>query len=58
MDTLIAAKLALRGGEFLIKDSEAADVFIPEEFDEEQVMMRDAVRDFVDTEIRDRKSVV
>ena len=29
----------IKGGEFLIKDQEAKDVFIPEEFGEDQLMM-------------------
>jgi alkylation response protein AidB-like acyl-CoA dehydrogenase len=42
---------ALKGGEFLIKDSHWQDVFIPEEFDEEQLMIRETVRDFVQNEV-------
>ena len=30
------AKEIIKGGEFLIRESKAEDVFIPEEFDEEQ----------------------
>lgn len=44
-------KEALRGGEFLIKETSAADIFIPEEFSEEQRMMAKATDDFVDMEI-------
>lgn len=50
MDTL-AKKQAINGGEFLIKDTEAKDVFIPEEFSEEQRMMAEATLDFVKKEI-------
>ena len=32
-------KEALKGGEFLIKDTDAMDIFIPEEFGEEQIMI-------------------
>jgi len=42
---------ALMGGEFLIKETDAADIFIPEEFSEEQVMMAQACQDFIDKEI-------
>ncbi len=42
---------ALRGGEFLIKETSADDIFIPEEFSEEQQMMAKATDDFVDMEI-------
>jgi len=41
----------LKGGEFLIKESAAADIFIPEEFNEEQRMIAQTCRDFTDTEV-------
>ncbi len=41
----------LKGGEFLIKDVDSEDVFIPEEFDEEQLMIAETCVDFVETEI-------
>ncbi|MCE2788683.1 MAG: acyl-CoA dehydrogenase family protein [Saprospiraceae bacterium] len=41
----------LHGGEFLLKDSDAQDVYIPEEFTEEQRMIQETVRSFVDQEI-------
>ena len=55
METL--EKEILRGGQFLVKESKCEDVFTPEDFSEEQIMMRDAVREFNDREIvahRDR----
>jgi alkylation response protein AidB-like acyl-CoA dehydrogenase len=45
-DTQTASK-ALNGGEFLIKESDTASTFIPEEFHEEQQMIRQMVEDFV-----------
>ena len=42
---------ALKGGEFLIKETKAANVFIPEEWNEEQKMMADTCRDFLDSEV-------
>lgn len=42
---------ALKGGEFLIKETNAADVFIPEEFNEEQRMMAQTCREFNDTRV-------
>nr|WKN37536.1 acyl-CoA dehydrogenase family protein [Tunicatimonas sp. TK19036] len=42
---------AINGGEFLVKETEAQDVFIPEEFSEEQRMMAGATQDFIDKEI-------
>ena len=43
--------IALKGGEFVIKDSTIDEIFTPEQFDEEQLMIRDMVNDFIDTEI-------
>ena len=40
-----------QGGEFLIKDVLSSDIFIPEQFTEEQRMMAQACQDFIDTEI-------
>ncbi|MEL6863680.1 MAG: acyl-CoA dehydrogenase family protein, partial [Bacteroidota bacterium] len=40
-----------KGGEFLVKDIAAADVFIPEDFNEEQLMVRDMVVDFLHNDI-------
>ena len=40
-----------KGGEFIIREQEAASIFIPEEFDEEQRMMADMARDFLATEV-------
>lgn len=41
----------IRGGQFLVKETKAADVFTPEDFTEEQKMMRDMVKEFVDREV-------
>jgi len=40
-----------RGGQFLVKETKCEDVFTPEDFSEEQKMMRDSVKEFVDKEI-------
>ncbi len=45
------SKAAIRGGEFLIKEVTVDEVFIPEEFDEEQLMIAESCNDFVETEI-------
>ena len=42
---------ALKGGEFLIRETNLNDVFIPEEFNEEQRMMAQTCRDFNDTRV-------
>jgi len=50
-------KEILRGGQFLVKETKCEDVFTPEDFSEEQIMMKDAVKEFTDREIianRDR----
>lgn len=44
-------KQAINGGEFLIKETNAADVFIPEEWTEEQKMIAQTCDDFLDTEV-------
>ncbi len=41
----------LRGGQFVIKETKAEDIFTPEDFSDEQKMMRDSVKEFVDREI-------
>ena len=41
----------IHGGEWIIKEVKAADVFIPEDFNEEQLMVRDMCNQFVDTEV-------
>lgn len=44
-------KNLLRGGAFIIEETRAEAVFTPEDFSEEQKMMRDSVIEFVDREI-------
>jgi len=47
----------LRGGQFLVKESHCNSVFTPEDFSEEQVMMKEAVKEFNEREViahRDR----
>jgi len=41
----------LRGGQFIVKETDCQDVFTPEDFSEEQQMMKDAVKEFVDREL-------
>lgn len=38
--------MKIKGGEFIIKETEARDVFVPEEFDEEQLMIKKNLRRF------------
>ncbi|HAA10393.1 MAG TPA: acyl-CoA dehydrogenase [Cytophagales bacterium] len=44
-------KKAITGGEFLIRESFAHEIFTPEEFTEEQKMIAQTCRDFLETEI-------
>ncbi|MCB0457055.1 MAG: acyl-CoA dehydrogenase family protein [Flavobacteriaceae bacterium] len=41
----------LRGGQFLVKETACEDIFTPEDFSEEQKMMKEAVMEFNDREI-------
>ncbi len=50
----IENRSSMKGGEFLIKETEAHQVFIPEEFTEEQQMIAQSCRDFIATEIHPR----
>lgn len=51
MSTDTTKKDLLRGGQFLVKETKCEDVFTPEDFNEEQKMMRDSVQEFVEREI-------
>ena len=51
MSTDTTKKDLLRGGQFLVKETKSEDVFTPEDFNEEQKMMRDSVQEFVEREI-------
>ncbi len=47
----MAKENILKGGEFLIKETKAADIFIPEEFTEEQLMIGQTCSDFLEQEV-------
>lgn len=47
----MSSKNAIKGGEFLIKETNANDIFIPENWNEEQLMIADMCRDFIAKEI-------
>ncbi len=51
MSTEITNKDILRGGQFLVKETNSEDVFTPEDFSEEQKMMRDSAKEFVDRDL-------
>lgn len=42
---------SIKGGEFLIRETEAKDIFIPEEWNEEQQMIAKMAQDFLDSEV-------
>jgi alkylation response protein AidB-like acyl-CoA dehydrogenase len=42
---------AIKGGEFIIRDTKANEIFIPEEWTEEQKMLTDMCKDFIKNEI-------
>ncbi|SEL60580.1 acyl-CoA dehydrogenase family protein [Parapedobacter koreensis] len=42
---------AIKGGGFIIKETPFEAIFIPEEFDEEQIMIRQTCQDFLEAEV-------
>ena len=51
----IQNKIKLDGGEFILKDISPNEVFSPEDFSEEQKMIKDTVIEFIDREIWPQK---
>ncbi len=51
MDTAVNSKAALKGAEFLVKETTPAGIFIPEDFSEEQLMIREMAEQFVAKEV-------
>lgn len=51
MSTTTEKTTKLKGGEYLIKESQWQDVYIPEQINEEQTAMREMTKDFVKKEI-------
>ena len=45
------ATATLKGGEWLIKESKAAETFTPEDFNEEQLMVKDMCHQFLNNEV-------
>jgi alkylation response protein AidB-like acyl-CoA dehydrogenase len=54
MATSVETNKAIKGGEFLIRETRAQEVFIPEEFSEEQKMIEQQCKDFLDKEVYPR----
>ena len=51
MSTTSKQTQALKGGEWLIKESSPFETFIPEDFSEEQIMIRDMCTQFLQAEV-------
>ncbi len=51
MNTVTAKQTEVKGGEWLIRESEPAECFIPEDFQEEQLMVKEMCASFLDTEV-------
>jgi len=51
MSATLTELKVLKGGEFLVKDSNYQEMFIPEDFNEEQLMVKETVRSFVEQDI-------
>ena len=51
METITGRKPALRGGEWLTKESIPQETFIPEDFSEEHLMIKDLAHQFITTEV-------
>lgn len=51
MSSTTQQQAGLKGGEWLIKEGSAFDTYIPEDFNEEQQMVKDMCTTFLDTEI-------
>ncbi|MBS1491677.1 MAG: acyl-CoA dehydrogenase family protein [Bacteroidetes bacterium] len=54
MATAVETKNTIKGGEFLIKETRAQAIFIPEEFNEEQRMIKQQCEDFLAKEVTPR----
>ncbi len=49
-------KEIIRGGQFLVRETSCDDIFTPEDFNEDQLLMKEAVTEFVDREIWSKKA--
>ena len=48
-------KIIVKGGAFIIAHESPEEIFTPEDFNEEQLMMRDSVKEFIDREVWPKK---
>jgi alkylation response protein AidB-like acyl-CoA dehydrogenase len=54
METVTQTRKAIRGGEFLIRETTPSEIFIPEEWNEEQQMIAKTCKDFLKQEVYPR----
>ncbi|GAB1419010.1 acyl-CoA dehydrogenase family protein [Bacteroidales bacterium] len=47
----MSEKNMIKGGEFLIRETPASEIFVPEEFNDEQRMMAQSCREFTETQV-------
>src|SRR5258706_7753553 len=58
MAAITQTKKPITGGEFLVRETAAGEIFIPEEFNEEQKMIAQTCKDFLKQEIYPRLSEI
>src|SRR3954468_6827266 len=51
MAAAVETKRPIKGGEFLVRETIASEIFIPEEFTEEQRMIQQQCKDFLAKEV-------
>ncbi len=51
MESTNVKKEVLKGAEFLIQETKPSDIFIPEDFNEEQLMIVDMAKDFIQSRV-------
>ncbi len=51
LDVVESKKEITRGGQFLVKETKSENIFTVDDFTEEQIMMRDSVKEFADKEL-------
>ena len=51
LDQIEVKKDITRGGQFLVKETKSENIFTVDDFTEEQIMMRDSVKEFTDKEL-------
>ncbi len=58
MSETIKKAESIKGGEFLVKDVEAKDIFTPEEWSEEQKMIAQMCKDFIKNEVKEHFDLI